>query len=263
MLLNTIFSLSKSGKKPNRSWVRETKFGRWFLGTHTWYRYVLSAAVIDFKQMVGARLPVQARLLDAGCGQGMAFGLLQTHFKPVAIVGIDIDREQTSKATKYAASLSTPTKVISGNASGKVFDAESFDIIFCHQLLHHTGEQCEVLREFLRILKPGGLLLVGESCKSFIESAPVRLLFRHPKMAQKDAEGYVSLVRHAGFHIDASDIRTSRPWWSRRLLGLAQKFGIGIHDRPPTEVLIAAFKPLEDCGDNGKMESLLLDCAAS
>ncbi len=224
-------------------WVRETKFGRWFLSTHTWYRYVLSQAVVDFKRLLNGRLPSAARILDAGCGQGLAFGLLETHFKPAQIVGMDIDKQQIAKAMGLAANISTPTQALHGNASAQTFEAESFDIVFCHQLLHHTSQQYETLSEFYRILKPGGILLVGESCQSFINSVPVRLLFRHPHMAQQDAPGYVELVRTAGFNIQPEDTHSSRPWWSRRSLGLAQKWGINKKDNPPTEILIVATKP--------------------
>jgi SAM-dependent methyltransferase len=226
-------------------WVRETRFGRWFLSTEVWYKYVLSKAVVDFKDLLGDRVPVNSRILDAGCGQGLAFGLLETHFQPAEIVGIDIDPDQVKRAISIAASqLSTPTNVVHHNAGNMPFDNESFDMIFCHQLLHHTGQQVEVLSEFFRLLKPKGILFVGESCRSFINSVPVKVLFRHPPMSQKEAKDYVALVRRSGFEVLNEDVVASRPWWSRRCLGLAQKLGIGTRNKEPTEVLIVALKPL-------------------
>ncbi len=229
-------------ERPKSVWVRETRFGRWFLSTSTWYRYVLSHAVYDFKRLLAGRLPQQGCILDAGCGEGLAFSLIEEHFKPAEIVGIEIDVEQVKKASTRAVHLMTPTRVILGNASTSGLARNSFDMIFCHQLLHHTSEQTGVLTEFYQLLKPGGILLVGESCRSFINSLPVRLLFRHPHMAQQDAEGYVNLVKTAGFPVNSSDVFCSRPWWSRRCLGLAQKCGIK-NDYPATEILIVAVKP--------------------
>jgi SAM-dependent methyltransferase len=241
---NPASGLPASSTAKNKSiWVRETRFGRWFLSTHTWYRYVLSQAIIDFKALLGERLPAHAQILDAGCGQGLAFGLLEQHFQPAAITGIDIDAEQVRKAVAAAGQLATPCSAQHTNASAPTFAAESFDIILCHQLLHHTSQQQETLQEFYRLLRPGGILLVGESCRSFINSVPVRLLFRHPQMAQKDAQGYIDLVRNSGFVFDDLDVQTSRPWWSRRCLGMAQKLGIGLDNTEPTEILIVANKP--------------------
>ena len=236
--------------KPKALWVRETRFGRWFLGTHTWYRYVLAQAVQDFNRLLAGRLPARPRVLDAGCGQGLAFGLLETCFQPAAITGIDIDREQINKASTVAAGMATPTTATHGNACAPVFPAESFDLILCHQLLHHTNQQVEALQEFYRLLSPGGILLVGESCRTFINSIPVRLLFRHPSMAQQDAQGYIDLVRSAGFAFSSADVQTSRPWWSRRCLGIAQKLGLGLGNTEPTEILIVARKPFAVGGEN-------------
>jgi len=39
------------------------------------------------------------------------------------------------------------------------------------------------------------------------------------------------------------DVQTSRPWWSRRCLGMAQKLGLGLNNTEPTEILIVATKP--------------------
>lgn len=237
------FNKASATSKNKNIWVRETRFGRWFLSTQTWYRWVLSQAIIDFKALLNERIPTQARMLDAGCGQGLAFGLIEKHFQPSTITGIDIDSEQIQKAHKVAAQLTTPTSAHHANAAALTFADKSFDIILCHQLLHHTSQQVEVLQEFYRLLKPGGILLVGESCRSFINSVPVRLLFRHPHMAQKDAQGYKDLLRNTGFTFTDKDVQTSRPWWSRRCLGIAQKIGIGMNNTEPTEILIAARKP--------------------
>ena len=242
--VQSFMSFNKSSTSKSKNiWVRETRFGRWFLSTHTWYRYVLSQAIVDFKALLKGRAPAQARILDAGCGQGLAFGLIEKHFQPSTITGIDIDSEQIKKASKVAAQLATPTSAIYSSATELKFADSTFDIILCHQLLHHTSQQVEVLQEFYRLLTPGGILLVGESCRSFINSIPVRLLFRHPHMAQKDAQGYMDLLRDAGFSFTDNDVQTSRPWWSRRCLGLAQKFGVGINNTEPTEILIVATKP--------------------
>jgi ubiquinone/menaquinone biosynthesis C-methylase UbiE len=227
------------------NWVRETRFGRWFLGTETWYKYVLKQAIGDFSRMADERLPKKPRILDAACGQGLAFGLLADYFDPSAIVGADIDGEQIHKACELGKKMASKLKVdvIRVNLAIRFFDDAEFDIIFCHQLLHHTAQQQETLAEFYRILKPGGFLLLGESCRSFINSLPVRLFFRHPEMAQRDAQGYIEITRQAGFSFTDKDVQTTRPWWSRRCLGLAQKLRLSDNNKEPTEILILAKKP--------------------
>ena len=55
-------------------------------------------------------------------------------------------------------------------------DDASVDVVFCHQTFHHLTRQREALREFHRVLKPGGLLLFAESTRAYIESWIIRLL---------------------------------------------------------------------------------------
>lgn len=229
-----------------KTWVRETRFGRWFLRTNTWYRYVLTEAVVDFKNMLGSRQYNTKRVLDAGCGEGLAFSLLEKYFQPQSIDGVDIDGEQLLSAQKTAAARSCNIALEHCSAAQLPYSDNSFDIIFCHQLLHHTAEQEAVLQEFYRVLAPNGWLLVGESCRSFINTWPVRLLFRHPNHVQKDSAGYINLVRQAGFVVNDADIKTSTPWWSLPDLGLKKKWGLERKNKVPeaTEVLILASKDI-------------------
>lgn len=54
-------------------WVSETRFGKWFLGTQVWRKYVLEIALQTLRELVGGRLPKQADMLDIGCGEGQPF----------------------------------------------------------------------------------------------------------------------------------------------------------------------------------------------
>ena len=124
----------------------------------------------------------------------------------------------------------------------------SIDVIFCHQLIHHVADQEGALRELHRVLAPGGVLLLGESCEAFINTWTVRWCFRHPPGAQKPAEGYLALVQGAGFVFGAVDVRTSTPWWSLPDLGIARKLGLSgalpltTQTATATEILVVARK---------------------
>lgn len=119
-------------------------------------------------------------------------------------------------------------------------------MIFSHQLLHHISDQTRALEEFYRILMPGGVILISESCRSFINSFPVRLLFRHPMHVQKTAEEYIELVQSIGIKIDDNDIKTSMPWWSRNDYGVTEKIGLSQKRQEVTEILMIARKPVRD-----------------
>jgi SAM-dependent methyltransferase len=223
-------------------WVSETRFGKWFQGTQTWYRYVLTFAVEELREIAGPTLPPVNRLLDVGCGQGRAFGLLAEHFRPREIVAIDIDPVMIPGARAAAARCGVPVSVRRGSVMRLDLPDASVDAVFCHQLIHHCADQAGALRELRRVLAPGGVLLLGESCESFINTWSVRWFFRHPPGVQHPAEDYVRMVRDAGFMLEDRFIRTSTPWWSLWDFGFTRKIGLVQEPPPPTELLLIAKK---------------------
>lgn len=66
------------------SYVEETRFGFWFLRSHTWQHHVLRVAINDLRRLFDAPLPQAPVLLDAGCGQGKSFQYLQQVFSPAS-----------------------------------------------------------------------------------------------------------------------------------------------------------------------------------
>jgi SAM-dependent methyltransferase len=224
-------------------WVSETRFGKWFLSTETWYREVLSKAVADLRALAGPGLPPLDRLMDVGCGQGLAFPLLRAHFAPRRIVAVDVDPRMLELAREAAQRGEVPVEVHACSATRLDLPDASVDGIFCHQLIHHVANQEGTLRELHRVLKPGGWLFLAESCQAFIETWTVRWFFRHPPGVQRPAEGYLQLVREAGFAFDtASDVRTSTPWWSLWDFGFTRKIRLVRSPPVPTELLLVARK---------------------
>lgn len=226
-----------------QEWVPESRFGRWFLTTNIWFEYVLSEAVVDFKQLLNNRVSGTPQILDAGCHQGLAFDLLEKYFEPKTIIGVDVDKGVVSLAREAAKRCQCEVKCENGTVYDLDLPDSSIDVIFSHQLIHHLSDQDRALEEYYRVLTPGGIILIGESCRSFIHSLPVRLLFRHPLYVQKSADEYVELVKSHGFTVDDEDIKTSRPWWSRHDYGLTELLGLPQKKREPTEVLMIARKP--------------------
>jgi len=66
------------------TYVEETRFGFWFLRSHTWQHHVLRVAINDLRSLFSAELPTAPVILDAGCGQGKSFQYLQQTFAPGA-----------------------------------------------------------------------------------------------------------------------------------------------------------------------------------
>jgi SAM-dependent methyltransferase len=225
-------------------WVSETRFGKWFLSTETWFREVLSKAVADLRELAGPDAPASFnRLMDVGCGQGLAFSLLQKHFGAREIVGVDIDPRMLALARGAALRANIPVDVRACSVTKLDLPDASVDGVLCHQLVHHVANQQVALRELHRVLKPGGYLFLSESCEAFIRTWTVRWFFRHPEGVQRSAEGYLKLVREAGFTFDDTrDVRTSTPWWSLWDFGFTRRIGLVRSPAVATELLLVARK---------------------
>jgi len=166
-------------------WVPETRFGTWFQGTNMWADYVLIEALQTLTDLLPAEKLINPIVLDAGCGVGSAFGPLHEIFGAIRLIAVDIDSALTSNAKIQAEQAGGNIEVHTCNVEQLQLMDDSVDIILCHQCLHHVGDQEQALREFWRVLRPNGLLLFSESCRSFTESLLVKLFFRHPKGNQR------------------------------------------------------------------------------
>src|SRR5262245_59311018 len=145
-------------------WVPETRFGSWFVRTDVWIKYVLAKSFIGFDALFNSKQRF-SRILDIGCGAGTAFGLIETHYAPQSLMGIDIDPSLVRRAQEAALRCRCAAEARVGDAAHLELPDTSIDMIICHQTLHHLPNQIAAVRELYRVLRPGGVLLCAESCR--------------------------------------------------------------------------------------------------
>ncbi len=126
------------------------------LRSHTWRTAENSAP-----HLVPLLEPGQ-RLLDVGCGPGTITVDLAERVAPGEVVGVDLSAEVIEQAAAAGAGVA--------NASFRVDDAyaldaadASFDVVHAHQVLQHLTDPVRALREWRRVLRPGGILAVRDS----------------------------------------------------------------------------------------------------
>jgi len=111
-----------------------------------------------------ARLPKlpASHVLDIGCGQGNTTRLLAEVLAPASCIGLDFDEALVA----YAAAQPDKPEVVSfrqGDATQLPFADGTFDIVFCRFLLIHMTDPVRVVREMLRVAKPGGYVVAFEA----------------------------------------------------------------------------------------------------
>jgi len=207
--------------------VAESRFGLWFLGTEIWTRHVLQPALAELDGLIENRRASYPVIVDVGCGHGRSFKLLNERFRPVRMIGVDIDREMLASARAEAHRHELAVEFKRASSAALPIPDQSVDLLFCHQTFHHLVDQQSALREFHRVLKRDGVLLFAESTRRYIRSWIIRLLFRHPMEVQRTAPEYLTMLRAAGFTIDAQAISYPYLWWSRADFAIMERwFGI-------------------------------------
>lgn len=107
------------------------------------YPWLYDAA--EFRQHRGERV------LEIGCGTGS--DLLQFAKNGAKASGIDITSEHLRLATQRVTGLA---EVKFGDGRAIPHDAETFDYVYSHGVLHHSDEPEKIITEIMRVLKPGG-----------------------------------------------------------------------------------------------------------
>ena len=92
-----------------------------------------------------------ARLLDAGCGRYLKFC---REFSSIAhVVGMDLDTQLDTRNQHEPFG-------IRGDLGYLPFPAESFDMVISRSVVEHLEDPTRVFREFFRVLRPGGKVVV-------------------------------------------------------------------------------------------------------
>ena len=109
-----------------------------------------------------ARMGVrQGRVLDVGTGTGRLAIRLARLNPELTIEAIDLSSGMLELARVNAAREGTDNvRFCLGDAKHLKYQDESFDLVICHQLLHHFADPLAPLKEMNRVAKRQGALLV-------------------------------------------------------------------------------------------------------
>jgi len=162
----------------------------------TWdYRPTYLAKLAAVRQHLNG-LPSGARVLDAGCGEGV---LVQEFAGRLRIEGVDAN---------YRSEL-----VREGSVTALPCADETFDQVLCLDVLEHLpfDEQAAAVAELFRVLKPGGGALVSVPNLAHLQSRVHFLLrgrlMRTASLAKHPGDRpvleYLQLARAGGFEVVA------------------------------------------------------------
>lgn len=141
------------------------------------------------------------KVLDVGCGGGLLSNELAKFGHDVT--GIDISQESLRVAQTFDVTKSV--KYLMADAFNLPFEDKTFDVVTAMDFLEHVDRPFEVIQEFSRVLKPGGIfffhtfnrniishLVAIKFVEWFIKNTPKNMhtidLFIKPKEIKKYCE---------------------------------------------------------------------------
>lgn len=102
------------------------------------------------------------RILDVATGSGSFIHFLLEGLPTYTeIIGLDVN-ERAAAAFATTFSDKPAIRFVLGDAMSPSFDASSFDLVCIANSLHHFDDPAALLQQMLRVLRPGGYLLVAE-----------------------------------------------------------------------------------------------------
>jgi ubiquinone/menaquinone biosynthesis C-methylase UbiE len=150
-------------------------------------------AAIEVPLMVRALcLPAGGRVLEVGCGRGVAMPALARLLSPARLAGLDLDSGLLEEARGRADAAGIAVELVPGDVRRMPFPDGSFDLVVDFGTCYHIARAAQALAEIARVLVPGGL---------FVHETPLSQLFAHPlrsfgrRMPWRSAAGF---ERHRG-----------------------------------------------------------------
>ena len=118
-------------------------------------------------------LPVGGRVLEVGCGRGIALPPLTRKLAPRSLTAIDIDADLVDEAIKHADDRGVLARIHRADVRQLPFPGGSFDLVIDFGTCYHIDQPGRALAEIERVLVPGGFL-VYETVAAQLLSHPIR-----------------------------------------------------------------------------------------
>lgn len=152
------------------------------------------------------------RLLDVACGTGRTLHQLAVAHPALRLYGIDLSPAYVRLARRRLADVAEAALAVE-NAEALPFADGAFDVVTSVYLFHELPRNTRraVAREMLRVVRPGGLVVLEDSAQ-LAESAEIATAlrafpeeFHEPFYADYLEDDLAELLREVGFSVESSE----------------------------------------------------------
>ena len=197
--------------------------------------------------------PETGRFLDVGSGTGrISIGLAKIA-KNAIVEGVELSENMLRVARDNAVreGVSDMVKFSIGDAKELPFEDDSFDCVFCHQLLHHIPDPITVVREIDRVTKSDGAILIRDLIRQSDLIVPFhvhifglpynRLMkneYRNSIKAALSEDEWLQLSREAGIE----ESRVTKQFVTHQGIERSAKNRRNVYFEVPTPLILRPFK---------------------
>ena len=154
--------------------------------------------------------PAGRDVLEIGCGSGYGAQLIVKR-NPRTYVGIDLMQEQIVLARQRGLEH---CEFIHGDVTDlAAFPNESFDMVVDFAILHHVPAWKKAISECVRVLRPGGLLLVEEPEKAFLRRFDQKFHWDHPEDASFSRKEFEAELTALGSKVERRQVLFGCFFW--------------------------------------------------
>ena len=119
-----------------------------------------SPAAIRF--VLAQALPLGGKVLEIGTGKGRFLVRLARHVKTVTTVDVSAEEQRCARLNARYAGVERKVRFVLRDAGRLPWPAETFDAAVSMNAMHHIAHFKQVLAEMLRVLKPGGKVVLAD-----------------------------------------------------------------------------------------------------
>lgn len=169
-------------------------------------------------------LPEPARVLDIGCGPGMQT-LVIARSRNVHVVAVDLDETYLAQLNQSARASALVDRITTRalDMNELPFDEGEFDLVWSEGAAYIMGFAA-ALRQWRRLLRPGGYLMVSELCwTTQPRPQPVAEFFRDAYPPMTDVESRLTELAAEGYEVVGHLTLHDEGWWTHYYTPLDKK----------------------------------------
>lgn len=154
----------------NEAMVDRYDIDRYYERSHPIVRWIEQRRLETLRLFAAAR--PNDRILEVGVGGGHVLAKFPDHKR----TGIDLSPTMLGRARRR---LGNDVELLQGSADQLPFEDNTFDVVLCTEVLEHVVDPNRVVRELMRVARPGARVVVSIPNEAIIDRAK-RLIRRLP-----------------------------------------------------------------------------------